>query len=37
MDEQYHRSLHMYGNTDSEVGSLEKKHGLRYEHMNINV
>lgn len=25
MDEQYHRSLHMYGNTDSEVGSDEEK------------
>lgn len=25
MDEQYHRSLHMYGNTDSKVGSDEEK------------
>lgn len=37
MDEQYHHSLHMYGNADSEEGSNEKERGLGYEHMNINV
>lgn len=32
MDEQYHLSLHMYGNTDSEVGSDEgKKKEVRIE------